>query len=75
VCLVTTSLKEKAPARGKDEHVVVLSSRRGGEDEDELLVLIFHEEVRGLRRAVLDWVVLGCWWAMMVGCCGQVRSR
>jgi hypothetical protein len=32
---------------GEDEHVFVLSTMRGEEVEDELLVLIFHEGVLG----------------------------
>jgi hypothetical protein len=53
-CLVTVSDEERTPARGKDEHAIVLSSRHDGEDEDDFVLFFF------CRKGTWDGVGL-CW--------------
>jgi hypothetical protein len=55
-CLVTDSVEERAPARGRKLHGVVLSTQREEGDEDDLLPDIFKRMGIGL--------VSGCWWAL-----------
>jgi hypothetical protein len=61
--LVTTPSGERTPARERDEHVVVLSSRSGERMRTTPPSLIFHEGVCGLLGGlVLGWLT-GCCWA------------
>jgi hypothetical protein len=65
-CLVTVSDEERTPARGKDEHAVVLSSRHDGEDEDDF-VFFSVERVRGMVLGCAGLVMVGCFWASLAG--------
>jgi hypothetical protein len=53
---------EESPAREEGEHAVVLALMHGGEDEDELLVVLLMKGYVG-RFLVVDWAVLvgSCW--------------
>ena len=46
VCLVTSPITGRSPAREEAEHDFVLSCMRAGEDEDDLLVDILDEGLR-----------------------------
>jgi hypothetical protein len=77
VSLVTKSSKGRSLAREEGEHAVVLALMHGGEDEDELLVVLLTKGYVG-RFLVVDWAAVGllcrlCCWACL-GYVGLVRS-
>jgi hypothetical protein len=53
VSLVTKWSMEESPAREEGEHAVVLALMHGGEDEDELLVVLLTKGYVG-RFLVVD---------------------
>jgi hypothetical protein len=69
MCLVTLPRKEEAPARGKEEHAVVLSSMRTKRMRMTPPSVIWRRGMVGwLGRAGLRW--WGFWWAVVLGCGG-----
>jgi hypothetical protein len=58
VSLVTTTIKESSPARGKDDHGVALAGMRAGEDEDDPLLSFFRR--RGIFGLALGWCLGRC---------------
>ena len=70
--LVTTTIKESSPARGKGDHDVALAGMRAGEDEDDPLPLFFLAKgYRGLQFGDGLGRGVGLLGRLLLGCFGR----